>query len=156
MLRIGKMTDYGIVLMTYIAKAEPGKPFSARGLAQLSSLSVPTVSKVLKTLCRGGILESSRGINGGYRLARPAEDISITQLLDTMEGTVALTECSHHSGSICDLEPICPSRNNWQKINSVVRAALGNLTLKEMTTPLEVRQGEQAGKMRPFLVGSTS
>ena len=72
MIRIGKMTDYGIVLLSYFASHPESKAFTARDLAGEAKLPLPTVSKILKTLCRGELLLSHRGVNGGYRLGQPA------------------------------------------------------------------------------------
>jgi FeS assembly SUF system regulator len=138
MIRIGKMTDYGIVLLSYFASHPDTKAFTARDLAVEAKLPLPTVSKILKTLCRGELLLSHRGVNGGYRLGQPADQISIAKIIEVLEGPIALTECSsHHSDAAdnCGLELHCPVMNNWQKISITVRRALEQLTLKDMVLP---------------------
>jgi FeS assembly SUF system regulator len=139
MIRIGKMTDYGIVLLSYFASHPEAKAFTARDLALEAKLPLPTVSKILKTLCRGEVLISHRGVNGGYRLGQPASQISIARIIEVLEGPIALTECSSHRPELaenCGLELHCPVMNNWQKISLTVRRALEQLTLKDMVQPL--------------------
>ena len=136
MLRLTKLTDYGIVLMAYIAFDESNRAQTARDLAELSGLPLPTVSKVLKSLGRGGLLTSHRGKHGGYSLARSAESISVTEMLEVLEGPLALTDCSMDAtAAACEIEPSCPVKNNWRLINSAVREALSQVKLSEMSRP---------------------
>lgn len=136
MIRIGKMTDYGIVLLSYFASHPESTAFTARDLAAEARLPLPTVSKILKMLCRGEVLLSHRGVNGGYRLGQPAESISVAKIIEVLEGPIALTECSSHYGNTrednCGLERHCPVMSNWQKISVTVRRALEQLSLKDM------------------------
>jgi len=141
MVRISRLTDYGIVLLCYIAK-EPETTFTASELAERSRLPLPTVAKILKSLCRGGLLRSQRGVHGGYALARAPEDVSIADVLETLEGPVALTDCSVECA--CDIERTCPVRTNWRRINSVVLEALEGLKLSEMTQPLPAPKRREA------------
>ena len=135
MIRISKLTDYGIVLLTYLARNPGSATYTARDLATESGLPLPTVGKLLKALSRGSFLESERGINGGYRLAKPPEKITISEIITVLEGPISLTECAG-SHEVCDLEHACPARSNWRKINDVVRKALSDLTLADMSHPL--------------------
>lgn len=134
MLKLGKLTDYGIVLLTYCAEA-PEEAHTARALAEASALPHPTVSKILKQLARAEILASNRGQTGGYRLARPARDISVADIIAALEGPIALTECSQETPISCDIESACPVRSNWQLINRAVRSSLEKLSLAEMQRP---------------------
>lgn len=139
MIRIGKMTDYSIVLLTHFAKAgeaEPTSVLNARDLSEVSRLPLPTVSKILKALCKEQILTSIRGTKGGYRLSRLPEEISVAQIIRCIEGPIALTDCSREAASSCDLEGSCPVRSNWQIISASVVKALSNLSLKDMTAPM--------------------
>ena len=94
MIRLGKLTDYGLVLMTYIAHSHDRSLHTARDLAVESRLPLPTVSKLLKELLQGGLLVSQRGIKGGYSLAREPREISVAEVIAVLEGPIALTECS--------------------------------------------------------------
>ena len=132
MFKLAKLTDYGIVLMGYMAKGN-GESRAARELATISGLPLPTVSKVLKSRSRGGLLVSHRGKKGGYTLAMDPKDISIAEMIRVMEGPVHLTECSNgHASTPCEMEDHCPVRTNWQAINDVVFEALTAFTLAQM------------------------
>ncbi len=133
MLRMSKLTDYGTVVMTYLAR-EPGRLHAASEIAAHIHVAVPTVSKILKTLVREGLVVSHRGVKGGHTLARSAQDISMAEVIDAMEGPIALTECSSAEG-ICVQETSCSIRDSWQKINVVIREALSGVTLAEMVEP---------------------
>lgn len=134
MLKLGKLTDYGIVLLTYCAET-PGQAYNARELASASKLPYPTVGKILKQLARAEILASIRGQTGGYRLARPAEEISVADIIAAIEGPIALTECSTENVLPCDIESACPVRSNWRRINHAVQSSLEQLSLAEMQRP---------------------
>ena len=133
MIRLSKLTDYGIVLMTRFAV--DGAVHTARELADDTGVPLPTVSKILKALAREELLASHRGVKGGYNLARPAQEISVAQIISVFE-PIAMTECTAIGPSFCELEPTCPVRGNWQKIGLAIRNALADLTLAEMTNPL--------------------
>lgn len=141
MLRLTKLTDYAIVILTYFAHApevEGDSPvFTARGLAESSRLPLPTVSKILKLLSRSGLLVSHRGVAGGYSLSRDARSISVADVIAAIDGPIALTECvDNEVASNCELEATCPCRSNWQRINSAVRGALQKLSIADMTAPM--------------------
>lgn len=148
MIRIAKLTDYAIVLLTCFAREQDASVHTARELVERSRLPLPTVSKILKMLSRAGLLVSHRGAKGGYVLARPPEDISIAEVVSAVEGPIALTECSAAEPDLCVLEPFCPVRSNWRKINRFVRRALEELSLAEMTQPLPGRQHLAEGAVR--------
>jgi FeS assembly SUF system regulator len=134
MLHMSKLTDYGTVIMTYMA-CGPGRVLSAQEVASAIGLELPTVSKVLKKLTQGKLLYSQRGSQGGYRLARTPEEISVAEIIDIMEGApMGLTECSSSPG-LCTRESICAVRANWQQISRIIRAVLGRITLAELSRP---------------------
>src|SRR3569623_983204 len=97
MLRVGKLTDYGTVVMTYLARDARGL-HSANEIAAELGLALPTVSKLLKALVQNGLLASHRGVKGGYSLAMAPEDISVARIIAAIEGPIALTECSDAAG----------------------------------------------------------
>jgi FeS assembly SUF system regulator len=130
MIRLGRLTDYGIVLMAHLAGAGEG-PHAARDLAAETQLPLPAVSKLLKALAREGLLTSSRGAKGGYRLARPAEQITVPQMIAALEGPIALTDCNLHEGA-CSQEPRCHVRTPWQHINRAVHDALSRIRLADL------------------------
>ena len=133
MLRISKLTDYGTVVMTYLAR-EKGEVHAVSEIAAAIRLASPTVSKILKQLAHAGLVISHRGVKGGYALARSPSQISVVEIIDALEGPVGLTECGSGPG-VCAQESGCSVRTNWQRINGAVREALANVTLAEMAEP---------------------
>jgi FeS assembly SUF system regulator len=119
MLRISKLTDYATVILARLA-ARPDQRFTAAQLATETRLAAPTVSKLLKQLQRRDLVHSTRGLHGGYLLARPASQITAAQILDALEGPVALTECAS-SESHCCIETTCLVSKAWQRVNLAVR-----------------------------------
>jgi FeS assembly SUF system regulator len=138
MIRLGKLTDYGLVLMTYIAQNHDRLLHTARDLAAESRLPLPTVSKLLKELLQGGLLVSHRGIKGGYSLARKPREISVAEIIAVLEGPIALTECSTDISGLCDLEPCCPIKHNQRIISLVVRGAMEKVMLSDLSQPLHL------------------
>ncbi|MCB2156328.1 SUF system Fe-S cluster assembly regulator [bacterium] len=132
MLRITKQTDYGTLLLTHIARGSRGEMFSARDLAAETRIPLPMVSKILKKMVRAELLESHRGVKGGYSLARPAKEVSVADIILALEGPIALTDCSEHADSECGMEGGCPVSNHWQRINNAVVGALEGISLEEM------------------------
>ncbi len=130
MLRVSKLTDYATVVMACLAGAD-GHVVSAQVLAERARLEVPTVSKLLKRLAQTGLVVSTRGINGGYQLAREAQRISIADIVTAMEGPIGMTECGAHAG-LCGHEPHCGVRVNWRRINDAIAGALEQVTLADM------------------------
>jgi FeS assembly SUF system regulator len=133
MLRVSKLTDYATVVMTALAEAG-SDVLSAQVLAERARLEIPTVSKLLKQLVHAGLVESFRGVNGGYRIARAPAAISVAEIVVAMEGPIGMTECSVHSG-LCDHENHCGVRGNWQRINQAIADALASVTLADMMKP---------------------
>ncbi len=133
MLKLSRLTDYGTVVLAHMAR-KPAERHRASDLALATKLGEATVRKLLKLLVRGGIVVSQRGAGGGYSLARPPERINAVEVIDALEGPVALTECSgeHHS---CELERSCALNHNWQQINHAVRDALRAITLAQLARP---------------------
>jgi len=135
-LRISKLTDYGTIVMTYLAR-EADRLHAASEIAGEIKLAAPTVSKILKMLAREGLVTSYRGAKGGYTLARKADAISVVEIIDALEGPVGLTECGSTPG-LCAQESSCSIRANWQHINGAVRQALANVTLAQMAQPVHI------------------
>lgn len=133
MLRISRLTDYGTMILVYLAE-HSRRVCSARDVAAGTHVALPTVQKILKLLTRAVLVNSSRGVDGGYSLARSPQHISAAEILNALEGPVAITECSD-AASQCQLEPRCQVGNAWQKINKAIRIALDDITLAELMRP---------------------
>lgn len=132
MLKMSRLTDYGTGVLAHLAGAGD-RPHSASEVAELTGLPTATVSKVLKLLTRAGLVSSRRGAQGGYVLSRPAAEITAAEVIDALEGPVALTECST-VGSSCELESLCLVGNAWQRINVAIRHALNEISLAELAS----------------------
>jgi FeS assembly SUF system regulator len=144
MVKLGKLTDYGLVIMTCMARGQSSSMRTARDLAAESKLPLSTVSKLLKELHRSGLLVSHRGIKGGYLLAREPHDISVIEMIAAIEGPMALTECSSEVTGLCNLEPCCPIKTNTQTINQAVRGVLERITLSDLLQPMHLTNIQDA------------
>ena len=148
MLRLSRMADYSIVVMTYLARADSGEWITATTLAEDSELPQPTVTKVLKVLQAGGLLHSRRGVSGGYKLVRTPAEISIAEIVEAIEGPIRLTDCCASLRPVeetgtpreCDIACSCPVTDNWQKLNQAVHRALDGLSLEVMSAPFRKEQ----------------
>jgi FeS assembly SUF system regulator len=146
MLRISKLTDYGTVVLACLA-ATPGARLTASEVAERTRLGLQTVSKLLKSFHRAGLLTSTRGARGGYQLARPAAAISAAAIIDAIEGPVAITECSGLH-SMCEHETSCSTGGAWQRINLSIRRSLDEISLAQLA-------GQEAVAVwRPQLTGA--
>jgi FeS assembly SUF system regulator len=130
MLRISRLTDYATVVLATLA-SDPSRVQTAASLAGQTHIAPPTVSKLLKQLQRAGLVSSTRGLHGGYQLARPATQISAAAILDALEGPVALTDCAAGHG-VCDIEGTCRVGRAWQRLNLAIRRALYDVSLAQL------------------------
>jgi len=130
MVRISKLTDYGVLVMSHLART-PQVTTSAYELAEKLSLPNPTVSKVLKYLTQNGLLISQRGPSGGYMLSRAPDRITLMEIIDALEGPLALTECSTKD-SACVIEAECSTRNQWKGINRFIYDLLAQIDLVKL------------------------
>lgn len=131
MMRINKLTDYGIVVMTEIATMKSDTVHTAKVISQRTKIPLPTVTRLLKTLSNEGLLDSQRGSQGGYSLSESASTISVASIIESIEGPIALTECSTNECA-CSYESSCNVELPWQKINNTVKTALEKISLAEM------------------------
>jgi FeS assembly SUF system regulator len=153
MIRFAKLTDYGLVLMTIMARNSVATVHTARDLASASRLPLPTVSKVLKQLLQSGLLTSHRGLKGGYGLAKEPAEISVAEVVTALEGPIALTECSTDTEGMCDLERSCPTKANQRLISQVMRGALEKVALSDLARPMQLTAIRDAnGRILPTIV----
>ena len=118
MLKVSKLADYATLVMVCMAK-DHNKLHNAKDIAENTLIALPTVSKILKTMTRAGLLVSTRGAHGGYRLKEHPSQISIAAIVDAIDGRFAITDCSLQQG-LCAIEKHCATRNNWQLISRTV------------------------------------
>lgn len=135
MIRLTRQADYGILLLAEMASHPEGSLHAAPELAAATGLPAPMVSKTLKLLAKGHLLESARGPRGGYKLVRHPDDISIAEIVGALEGPIAMTTCADGGDGECGLQGRCRVHENWRKLNRVVIGALQRLTLADMVRP---------------------
>jgi len=134
MMRLSRLADFAVVLMTHVAQ-DHERVHRASEAAIATQLPAPTVAKVLARLCREGLLTSTRGMKGGYQLARPAAEISVGAIVNALDGPVALTQCIKLGPGGCEVEAVCPSRVGLHRINLAVHKALDDVPLADIATP---------------------
>jgi Rrf2 family protein len=159
MIRVSKKADYAVFIMGYLARqlgyATPGGPgaaeatrvVSAHEIATHSGLNQSMVANLLKDLTRGGVLESVRGVRGGYRLAKPFGEISLKEILESIEGPVVLVDCAsdlaarggdERSDPLCSLTCLCASRTPMRAVHARIARLLADIKLPELCgTPLD-------------------
>lgn len=148
MLRLSKLTDYAVVIMAYLSQ-HPGLPINAKNIAEYTGIALPTASKLLKHLSHEGLLQANRGIKGGYQLAYPAREISLGTVIQTLEGPIALTECSHNTRA-CSLEKQCTIRDNWRRISASIQATFMQISLADLIQPLQSKHVQTSLKTHYF------
>ncbi|MCB2050533.1 MAG: Rrf2 family transcriptional regulator, partial [Novosphingobium sp.] len=112
-MRLSSMADYAVVTMSAAARHCGGDRVSAAQLAAETNLPAPTVQKLVSLLTRAGLLRATRGAGGGLQLARPAAAISLADIVEAVEGPIALTTCVDTGRSDCALEDCCSVRSHW-------------------------------------------
>ena len=152
MIRLSKLADYGIVIVTHLARC-PGRQQATPEIALMTQVPQPMAGKILKVLVRADLLVSHRGARGGYGLARAPEEITVAEVIEALEGPIALTACIEAAPGECDLELLCPARTNWQRINVAIRDALDGITIAEMARaipPAFLLPSERLAAVRPI------
>ena len=150
MLRITRETDYGIILMSALAQADEAS-LSAALLARRCRLPVPMVGKTLKALAQAGLLISQRGAHGGYALARHPAEITVPEVVEALEGPIAITECSSAEPSGCVFLEHCQVNSHWNRINEIIRSTLGAISLKQMSQwPSSLRGADSPVTINPL------
>ena len=147
-MRLSSMADYAVVTMTAAARhcgagsgvaciaASSGmaakKPLNASPLAQDTGLPAPTVQKLVSRLVAAGLLKTTRGAGGGLKLARPAAAINLAEIIEAVEGPIALTPCVEQGKHDCTLEQACAVRPHWAVVNEAMRGALAEVPLSRL------------------------
>ncbi len=139
-MRLSSMADYAVVTMTAAARhcgrhGPGGARVSAQQLADETGLPVPTVQKLVSKLAAAGLLKSSRGLGGGLKLARPAAAISLADIVEAVEGPIAMAPCSVHGRHDCTLEADCTVRPHWPQVDAALRGALAGVPLTQLARP---------------------
>ncbi|MGP1281762.1 MAG: SUF system Fe-S cluster assembly regulator [Parasphingopyxis sp.] len=143
-MRLSSMADYAVVTMRAAAQHCGGSRASATQLAEETGIPLPTTQKLISLLSRGGLLKSMRGAGGGIQLARPAAAISLTDIIEAVEGPIAMTACVERGRHDCALEPSCQVKPHWGAVNDAIRGALDNVSLASLSDTAPVRLTESA------------
>jgi Rrf2 family protein len=147
-MRLSSMADYAVVIMAAASRhcgcaiRETGGEnlrvrLSAGQLAKETGLPAPTVQKLVSRLVSGGLLHSTRGAGGGIRLARPAAAITLADIVEAVEGPIAMTACLEEGRHDCTLEDACSVRGHWPIVNEVLRVALAGVPLTRLAEASE-------------------
>lgn len=132
MLSLSKKADYALVAMLHLAE-QPGQRFSARSLARQSALPVALLMNLLKLLAAEGVIQSERGVKGGYTLALDPAQISLAQIVHAVEGPVALTVCMDPaSPDPCSRQCKCRLHRPLRRVHDALRGLLETFTLADM------------------------
>lgn len=115
------------------------KKCTAKELSEITDIPLPTVTRILKMLSNKELLDSQQGPQGGYSLTKRAENISVKEVIEAMEGPIALTECADDDCG-CAYETSCAVGKPWQKINKAINDVLQNINLAEMGMKDESQQ----------------
>jgi FeS assembly SUF system regulator len=131
-MRLSSMADYAVVTMAAAARHCGGARVNAAQLAEETGLPAPTVQKLVSRLTAAGLLRSSRGIGGGLKLARPAAAITLADIVEAVEGPIALTACVDQGKHDCGLESACQVKPHWPVVNAAMRGALAGVSLIQL------------------------
>lgn len=134
-MRLSSMADYAVLTMTAAARHCGQARVHAAQLAEETGLPVPTVQKLVSRLSAAGLLKSSRGAGGGLKLSRPAAAITLADIVEAVEGPIALAACNEHGRHDCTLEAGCTLRPHWPLVNETLRGALAGVSLTQLAAP---------------------
>jgi FeS assembly SUF system regulator len=137
MLKLNRMTDYAIVVLGVLAHRY-GETLATAQLAQLTGLNQPTVAKVAKTLMATNLLETQRGVHGGYKLTRQAAEISLVQIVEAMEGPIAVYGSVDGAQTSSMVNKCCVVSNKWNRVNLAIRTALDDISLEDLIDPAQL------------------
>jgi FeS assembly SUF system regulator len=135
-MRLSSLADYAVVMLAAAARhCGASCRLNATLLATETGLPLPTVQKLVSKLSAAGLIESARGTGGGFRLARPPAAISLADIIEAIEGPIALTVCVDSSRHDCAVEGNCRVKPHWGVVNGAVRAALAGVSLASLSNP---------------------
>ena len=132
-MRLSSLTDYAVVMMAACSRHCGGARTNAAALAEETGIPLPTVQKLVSKLSNAGLLRSVRGAGGGFKLARPAAAINLAEIIEAIEGPIALTACVEAGRHDCGMEGACRVQAHWPMVNTAVRGALAEISLTSLT-----------------------
>ena len=143
-MRLTHLADYAVVLMTAAARRGEATRLSAAELAQETGVPLPTAQKLMGHLAGAGLLNSVRGAGGGFTLSRPVTEISLADIVEAVEGPIALTQCSDGVNHDCALDAHCRIKPHMGIVGKAVRGALGAVSLEALCSPAKAGVQERA------------
>ena len=132
-MRLSNLADYSVVIMSAAARAGEGARLSATALAEQTGIPLPTTQKLLGKLAAAGLFRSARGGGGGFVLTREASQISLADVIEAVEGPIAMTTCLDEGRQCCALEDACQVRPHWGVVNNAIRGALSRVSLASLS-----------------------
>jgi FeS assembly SUF system regulator len=132
-MRLSSLADYAVVMMAACARHCGGSRSNAAQLAEETGIPLPTVQKLVSRLSSAGLLRSVRGAGGGFKLARPAAAVTLADIIEAIEGPIAMTSCVETGRHDCGLEGSCRVQPHWPVVNNAVRGALAGINLTSLT-----------------------
>ena len=138
MLKLSKKADYALMALQHIASVQfgdvtPGRVVNTKEIAEEYNIPLELLAKVLQTLAKHGMIESHNGPKGGYLLARSARQLTIAQILESIEGPLGITDCSHEKdGDLCLQREHCTIRTPLLKVQDSIFQLSNNMTLEDM------------------------
>lgn len=138
MLRISRMADYALLVMSKMCAQK--ELITLDSLSKLTTLPLPTVRKLMRALIHSGLVDSVRGPRGGYQLSCHPQQISIAEVIEAIDGPIAVTECVKSDGGDCEIGSACGLEANWSIINRLISDTLRTVTLDGMShVPMNVK-----------------
>jgi FeS assembly SUF system regulator len=132
-MRLSSLADYAVVMMAAAARHPAGARLSAGLLAGETGVPLPTAQKLMGRLASAGLLSSARGTGGGFRLAREAQGISLADIVEAVEGPIAMTNCIEGAHHLCAIEGSCRVKPHLHAVNHAVRGALQGVSLASLS-----------------------
>jgi len=132
MLKLNKMTDYAVVCLGMLAR-KPEYVMSASQISKETGLKLYTVQKILKNiLAKSDLLKTERGYLGGYTLKKNSKNITVTEIIEALDGPISLTSCVDKSDSFCQSSDICFLGGKWNRVNEIIRNSLNDISLDDL------------------------
>lgn len=129
-MKLSTKTRYGLRAMIDLARCDDGLPVPLKEIAARQSLSEPYLEKLLGLLRRSELIESVRGVQGGYRLARPADSITVGEIVEILDGPIRFSDCD--TGRGCQRRETCPAGGLWTRLQAGIEEVLSATTLQDL------------------------
>jgi Rrf2 family protein len=135
MIRLSKSADYGLMAMRHLALLPNGCCCSAREIARGHGIPPALLAKLMQRLARCGLVAATHGIKGGYRIARPAQSISLREVIEAIEGPLAMTDCHDPKSERCPQDSSCTVQRPLLEIQARIAALLAETSVRDLGGP---------------------